>query len=334
MKKITSVLMIAFIVVLVFGTIFSSAAEPYDTYTYSIDGTPLKSPAAYSAVDEFDSVDMGLAKLVNSKDSSISLSSSSIDIVTDSNGNLYIADRGNNRIVILNKYYEAIGIIDSYVDETGTTQNFKSPAGLFIDNDNGMYVCDTDNKRIVVFDSDHDYVKTIEKPDSSVLSDDAFVPTSVAVDKYGRIFVVSTAAYEGVIVLSSEGDFTGFIGAQEVSYTVMQKIWRRFQSAEQRKGQATKLATAYNNIAVDEDGFVYVTTNSTDPDNMKNQFSAIAALTTRRNAFSLNVAPSIAPRCTYSIVVLSTVPIVRSGKPIPIDTPISGIEVAIEYAVV
>ena len=275
MKKITSVLLIAFIAVLIFGTVFSSAAEPYDTYTYSIDGNPLKSPAAYSAVDEFDSVDMGIAKLINSKDSSISLSATASDIVTDSNGNLYIADRGNNRIVILNKYYEATKIIETYKDETGTTKKFNSPAGLFIDNDNGMYVCDTGNKCIVVFDSNYEHVKTIEKPDSSVLSDEAFVPTSVAVDKYGRVFVVSTAAYEGVIVLSSEGDFTGFIGAQEVSYTAMQKIWRRFQSAEQRKGQATKLATAYNNIAVDEDGFVYVTTNSTDPNNMKNQYSAI-----------------------------------------------------------
>ena len=78
MKKLTSVLIIAFIAVLVFGTIFSSAAEPYDTYTYSIDGKPLKSPAAYSAVDEFDSSDMQIISKFG-----IGLSPSASDIVTD-----------------------------------------------------------------------------------------------------------------------------------------------------------------------------------------------------------------------------------------------------------
>ena len=270
MKKLTSVLIIAFIAVLVFGTIFSSAAEPYDTYTYSIDGKPLKSPAAYSAVDEFDSSDMQIISKFG-----IGLSASASDIVTDKEGNLYIADKGNNRIVVLNKYYEATSIIDSYVDETGATQTFNAPAGLFVTEENEIYICDTENKRIVVFDAAREYVKTIDKPDSSVLSDGAFVPTSVAVDKYGRVFVVSTSAYEGVIVLSGEGDFTGFIGAQEVSYTVMQKIWRRFQSAEQRKSQQAKLATAYNNIAVDDDGFVYVTTSPITESDKKNQFAAI-----------------------------------------------------------
>ena len=63
---------------------------------------------------------------------------------------------------------------------------------------------------------------------------------------------------------------------------------------------------------------------------LKNQCSAIAAFTTKRNAFSFNAVLSIAPRCTYSKVVLTTVPIERNGNPIPTETPISGALVVIE----
>ena len=52
---------------MLFGTVYSSAAEPYDTYTYSIEGDPLKSPPAYSAIDQFDSIDMKISKLSNVK---------------------------------------------------------------------------------------------------------------------------------------------------------------------------------------------------------------------------------------------------------------------------
>ena len=63
MKKITNILIMALIAVMLFGTVYSSAAEPYDTYTYSIDGETIKSPPAYSAVDDFDAIDMNISKL-------------------------------------------------------------------------------------------------------------------------------------------------------------------------------------------------------------------------------------------------------------------------------
>ncbi len=280
MKRITKVLILAIVAVMLFGTVFSSASEPYDTYTYSIDGEPLKSPPAYSAMDDFNAQDVGLGAFGNPN---FSLAS---DIVSDDEANIYIADRGNNRIVVLNKFYETIATISEYVDENGKTQVLKEPQGLYVTDPNKtangesyIYVCDTGNYRIVIFDRDYNYVRTIEKPDSPVLTAAAFKPCSIAVDIYGRIFIVSTASYEGVIVLSGEGDFTGFIGAQKVTYSLVQMIWRRFQTKEQRQAQEKNIATAYNNITVDDNGFVYVTTNSTKLDDMTQQLGAITSKT-------------------------------------------------------
>lgn len=267
-SKLTKFLLITLVLVMLFGTVYSSAYESYDTYTYSIDGEPLQSPSAYSAYDSLNSVDM---KLMQQKYGNLALNAPS-DIVTDDIGNVYIADTNNNRIVVLNKYYSVINIIDGYVDKNGNAQKFNLPQGVFVTNpnidangDKHIYICDTGNSRIVVFNSDYTYNRTITRPDSALLEAEAFKPSSVAVDLYGRIFVVSLSCYEGVIVMSSEGDFTGFIGAQKVTYSLIDVIWRRFQTREQKEAQVQNISVSYNNITVDKDGFVYVTTSNIAP---------------------------------------------------------------------
>ena len=275
MKRIVKVLVLSMVLVLLFGTVTASAFSSYDTYTYSIDGEPLQSPPAYSPDITLDSYDINI---IQEKYGSLPLAGAS-DIVSDKDGNLFIADSDNNRIVVLNKYYSAIATITTYVDDYGREQTFKDPQGVYVTNPDIsvdsrklIYVCDTGNARIVVFDEDYNYVKTLEKPESALLNAEAFKPSAIAVDKYGRIFVVSLSCFEGIIVMSDEGDFTGFIGAQKVTYSVLQMIWRRFQTREQRASQIKNLSVSYNNITVDDYGFVYVTNNKIDENK---QFAAI-----------------------------------------------------------
>ena len=279
MKRITKILVLALVVIMLFGAVSSFAAEPYDTYTFSIDGNPLASPPVYSAMEVLDYTDMKTTKL-----DKIS------DVVTDEKANLYIVDKGNNRILVLNKFYEATASITSWVDEYGKEQTFNAPQGMFVTNpektasgESYIYVCDTGNSRVVIFDREYNYVRTITTPDSPIFAEGAaegaFMPCSIAVDIYGRIFITSTASTEGVIVLSGDGEFTGFIGAQKVSYSLIQMIWRRFQSREQRQAAEKNLAAAYNNIAVDDNGFVYVTANYTDPDERASQLASLTAKT-------------------------------------------------------
>ena len=274
-KKLAKILVLSLVFIMLFGTVYSSAFESYDTYTYSIDGEPLKSPTAYAANTTLSSSDMGL---VGGRFGDVMLKDAS-DVVTDDQANVYIADSGNNRIVVLNKYYSAIAIISEYENENGETQTLKNPKGLYVtdpaktaDGKSYIYVCDTGNSRIVVFDREFNYERTIEKPESALLKPEAFAPSAIAVDIYGRIFVVSSTCFEGVIVMSGEGDFTGFIGAQKVTYSLIQMIWRKFQTKEQRNKQTSNISVSYNNITVDDDGFVYVTNNNLDENK---QFAAI-----------------------------------------------------------
>ena len=162
------------------------------------------------------------------------------DLTTDNEGNIYIADTGNNRIVILNgRDYKTVGIIKTYTDEYNRTQTFNTPSGVYVTDPNkivnkdhdGIYVCDTNNKRIVVFNKDFSYKRTIEEPQNALLDESDFTPTALAVDIYGRIFAISNNCSDGVMVMSNEGIFTGFIGAQKVTKSLIDQIWESFKSA-------------------------------------------------------------------------------------------------------
>ena len=274
MKKLSKILILSLALVLLFGVVYSSAYVAYDTYTYSISGKQMLSPTAYSTNTSITSADMGL----KDKFGGLQLNDAE-DIVTDDIGNVYIADAGNNRIVVLNKYYKVINVIDTYYDDAGREVKFNHPEGVFVtdpnktaDGSSYIYVCDTKNKAIVVYDREYNYVRTITAPSSPLLDPADFVPNAVAVDIYGRIFIVAEQTYEGIIVLSNTGDFTGYIGAQKVSYSIIDIIWRKFQTKEQLAQQTRNLSDPYNNITVDDDGFVYATSDKVD---VSEQYKAI-----------------------------------------------------------
>ena len=283
-SKIVKILLLSLVCVMLFGTIAPAAFESYDTYTYSIDGEPLPSPHAYTPdVEAYDSQSMGLLNGGKLGDKKLSKSN---DIVADNEGNLYIADTGNNRIVILNAYdYKATAVIETYVDEYGDVQTFNSPKGVFVtdptkmvDGSSQIFVCDTANKRVVVFDRNCNYVRTIIEPENALLDENDFAPYAIAVDIYGRIFIVSQTCEQGIIVMSSDGEFTGFIGSQKVTVNAIEKLWDSLRGDNQT-GSALSLSIPFNNITVDEAGFVYVTINFDKKEELTQQFAAITSKT-------------------------------------------------------
>ena len=279
-STITKILVLSLLAIMLFGTVTASAYNSYDTYTYSIDGEPLKSPPAYNPYDEFTSSDMNISKYVQNVSGEKSKDSLGLvtDLVTDTKGNVYIADPQNNRIVVLDKYYSATKIITSYY-YNGQERKFNNPKGIYVaelDEGQRLYICDTDNKDIVVLDENYECVNVIDPPTTELVPKANYVPIAIAVDKYGRLFVVSSSCTEGIIVMSSTGDFNGLIGAQKVTPSILEAIWRRFQSDETRRVQAANVSSAYNNITVDQYGFVYVTIKISDEDRQ------IAAIKTRK----------------------------------------------------
>ena len=215
MKTIKSVVLLVLSAVMLLSvfTVGASASSAYQTYTYSIDGKALYSPDAYSAAKTVGADDLGIEKLNNPG-----------DMVTDAEKKVYIADSGNNRIIVLSRYLEVDHIITDFVNDKGNPDALKNPQGVFVvnpreDGDNGeIWVCDTDQNRLVVFDRvTFEFKKIVDQPQSQLFDDDAvYKPVAMAIDQYGRIYVVSSTTYQGIIVMDSEGEFVGFIGAQAV----------------------------------------------------------------------------------------------------------------------
>ena len=59
MKKLTSIICLMFALIMIFA-LPAGASAPYQTYTYSINGTALHSPDAYNPVKTIDAEYMGL----------------------------------------------------------------------------------------------------------------------------------------------------------------------------------------------------------------------------------------------------------------------------------
>ena len=282
MKKITAVICVIFAFIMVMALPVSAGA-PYQTYTYSINGTALHSPDAYTPAKSIDSAYMGLddeavlKKYYSGLDATALAAKKTIsnpsDIEVDDELNVYIADTDNNRIVVLDRYYKLKFIIETFTNDQGVPDKLAAPQGVFITSDKvvgterregRIFVCDTNNNRILTFDREGNFLSVIPQPESELFDEGAvYKPVAVAVDQYDRLYVVSSTTYQGIIVMTDEGDFTGFVGAQKVVISAWDTIWRRFQTDEQRELSQTYVSTEFNNIALFGD-FIYVTTSSID----------------------------------------------------------------------
>ena len=262
MKKITSILLVVLSLVLLGSalTVGVSASSAYQTYTYSINGTPLYSPDAYAAVKTVDYIAMGLTKDFKNPQ----------DLITDSAGNVYIADTDNSRVVCLDRYYNATMEISEFINDQGNTDALLKPQGVFV-TETDIWVCDTDNSRLVRFEkATGNFLQIVGAPESQLFGDSSvYKPVAMAIDQYGRIYVVSSTTYQGIIVLDPSGEFVGFIGAQAVSISAWDILWRRFQTEEQKRQTAAFLPTEFNNICLSTDGFVYVTISSIEAEDVE-----------------------------------------------------------------
>ena len=251
MKKLISIFCLVFVLATVLA-LPVGAAKTYQTYTYSIEGYALHSPDAYTPVKNVNWKDMGLEKELDTPH----------DIVVDEKNNVYIADTNNNRIVVLDRYFKVMFEISEFINDQGIDDKLNKPQGVFVTADT-IWVCDTDQNRIVTFDREGNFIRIIPQPKSSLFDENAvYKPVAIAVDDYNRLYVVSSTTYQGIIVMTEDGGFIRFVGAQKVSISAWDRIWRMFQTDDQRELTAANISTEFNNITIDEKGFIYVTTST------------------------------------------------------------------------
>ena len=282
MKKIKATLVFVIIAVMLSLSVVPAYATAYSTYTYSIDGKQLDSPNAYEPEKRYDSAMMGITTPDPTKPYKLCLPlKSPADLTVDCDGNIYIVDEAVRqkedgkpesiyRIIVLDPYFRYLYELYEFKSESGAINTFKRPAGIST-TEKYIYVADTENARIVVFERKDEgrtrperACNIIAQPQSDVFSaDNLYTPVAVASDD-NHVYVVSKNTKEGVISMDTEGHFMGFIGAQKVTTNALDILWRMFQTDEQIALSTKYVTTEYNNIVMDSQGFIYVTTSTLD----------------------------------------------------------------------
>ena len=75
------------------------------------------------------------------------------------------------------------------------------------------------------------------------------------------MYVVSAATYSGVFALDEDGNFQTFVGTQKVSVPLAMRIRRMLFP---NTVSISYISPEYNNLALDNDGYIWVTSNSMD----------------------------------------------------------------------
>ena len=226
------------------------------SYNYDYWGDVQMSPDPYRVETVIDSTTLGLEKLGNRQ-------ISKPEGIFVRNSDVYVVDTGNNRILQI-RYQNGTASLTRVIEEIQGAEpaTFKTPMDVFVDVDNNLYIADQDNNRVLMADKDLNLIKTFIKPtDATFNQGSAFLPTKITVDVAGRLYVLATNVNKGFMKYENDTTFTGYIGANAVKVNMADYIWKRyFMSKEQRAASESFVPTEYENLYMDEKGFIYATT--------------------------------------------------------------------------
>ncbi len=263
MKKYLMLLMVFVLVALsVVPTVTAveKTAVPYNTYAYwEKDGEreAVEIRDVFEVVNKIDGYTLGTDAF-----------SMPTDLDCDKDGNLYILDGDNSRIVVVDADMNLLRII-SAPEQNGEIINFSGANGIYLKEDNSIFIADTNGQRILVLNPDGTLKQIIGLPEASVIPDDFnYAPIKVLTDSRDYIYVLSSGSYYGALVYSEKGEFLGFYGANSVKSSaidIISKLWDRLTQTEAKRANSQqKLPYQFISMDIDKSGFIYTLTGLTD----------------------------------------------------------------------
>lgn len=241
--------------IMAFGNVGKvNAQSNYNSYVYDEWDESVAAPASYSAILAKNGLEMGSGAFNKPQ-----------DFFMGADGCLYVADTGNNRIVVLDNELALIGVIET-VRMNGEEIPLTGVQGLYVTDDHVIYACQPELARILVIQNG-EVIDLVERPVSNLIGDDfVFAPLKVGVDVYGRVYVLSKGCYSGVLQYDLDKSFMGFYGANKVEVTadvLFDYMWKSILSDEQRAAMTSIIPIEYSNLDCCADGFVYTSTVGT-----------------------------------------------------------------------
>ncbi len=235
----------------------ASALEAYEPYSYDRWGDAVPSQVGYTADYFVDGSTIGCGSFNEPS-----------DLYLSHDNQFYIADKGNNRIVITDLDFNFIAEMKEF-DYEGKKLTLKAPAGVYIDQyTNNLYICDSENSRVLKCDREGNVDRVFEKPTSEIYPQElSFNPQKVLVDKAGNVYIVVKSVTKGAVMYDINGEFKGFYGANRVEATakvIANAFWNTFATEEQRARMTKTTPIGFTNFDIDDEGFIYTVTDSQD----------------------------------------------------------------------
>lgn len=131
------------------------------------------------------------------------------DVAIAANGDLFVVDRGNNRIERFNQEGK---FVSKFGTEGSGNGQFKRPCAIAIDPSGNLWVADADNNRIQKFTEAGTFVKAIGGTASGNGNAQFNKPEGIATDLKGNVYVADTFNSR-IQILNSAGEFVSKVGS-------------------------------------------------------------------------------------------------------------------------
>lgn len=226
-----------------------SAAQPYPGYTYNSDGEAVPTALPYEPTAVFSGADMGVGKF--SKPS---------DLYVAQNGEIYLLDAGNHRIVVMNPDITFNRVILPQ-NENGEQVEFQEAVGLSVCRDGRILICDKKGQAVYVLDQAGKQLQKIVQPNSVAIPDNfQFQPLKAEEDSGGILYVLSSGSYSGAMQFEPDGTFIGFYGSEEVDVTLdvlLNHFWKNLLSKEAAEGLSRTVPVEFVSFCIDRKDFIF-----------------------------------------------------------------------------
>ena len=236
------------------------SSNVYQGYTYDFFRNVKSTPAPFVLSQMIDSA--SVAKTGRTLETVT-------DVATSADGRIFIVDRTNSIIYVLDENGQYLAFIKNIKDENkknaqinGVNVALTSPEGVFYhEKSDELYVCDTGNQRILVLDGQtYTFKRAILRPEN-MTGETEFKPSKITVDNADRIYVVVQSSYEGIIELNEDGTFSRYFGVNEPQINMIDFLWKSIASDKQKEKMGKTFAPAFNNVTLDGEGFVMAVTS-------------------------------------------------------------------------
>ncbi len=249
--RLSAIFLIALSLITGVGSVAVNAETPYKTYT--VDG--------YGYIQETQTAYLAYETITKFGDEFLSSPS---DMCVTEDGEIYVADTGNARIVVGNLEGDLIKTIG---DGTLVT-----PKGVFVTDDKHVYVADRDAEAVFEFDENGNVLNKYTKPTSPLYGEAlSFLPIKIVVNDAGIMYVVCESNTNGIVEISPNegGTFLGYFGTNYASTDIKTIIYRAILTDEQRAKMVSNIPSTPDNLAIDQKGLIYTVTRGDEEKTLK-----------------------------------------------------------------